>query len=284
MSLSNIITWSIIFFLLLKNNIALSNNLNCMALKTKAISTPGCYYLTENIKETIIINSDNVILDLNEKKLSDPNPGSQNIGILLGNHNNITIKNGYFDGFWFAIAGSGGRNLRVINNLFINTKYVSIVLSGSNIQVRGNYITYMDFSQPKNEVDFYLVGLNVRDTSGCNISNNVVSAPSIPKQPPKYRLEYVGLILSSESINCRIENNIFSNFQSPPFKSIAVWLASGTANNYLRSNLILNYQYGITAVSKNYTEKNNLFLNVEKLKWNKVIEPPELLSGIQITE
>ncbi|HAT2017023.1 TPA: hypothetical protein I8Z79_003081 [Legionella pneumophila] len=100
MSLSNIITWSIIFFLLLKNNIALSNNLNCMALKTKAISTPGCYYLTENIKETIIINSDNVILDLNEKKLSDPNPGSQNIGILLGNHNNITIKNGYFDGFF----------------------------------------------------------------------------------------------------------------------------------------------------------------------------------------
>lgn len=67
MSLNNIRTWSIIFFLLLKNNITLSNQLNCIALKTKAISTPGCYYLTENIKGTIIINSDNVILDLNQK-------------------------------------------------------------------------------------------------------------------------------------------------------------------------------------------------------------------------
>ncbi|WED43277.1 hypothetical protein [Legionella cardiaca] len=251
---------------------------NCHSLENNIISSPGCYYLNENIKGSIAINSDSVVLDLNEKKLSDPNPGSQNIGIGLSNHSNITVKNGYLDGFWFAISGSGGRNLNVLNISFTNTKYIAVNLSGAKINVSRNFIGNMDFYQPKDKVNYYLVGLNIRDTSGCRILNNVISAPSLPTKELEYRLEYVGLILLSESQNCRIQNNIFSNFQSPLFKSIAVWLASGTSNNFLGDNLILNYLYGITGRLDSYSENNNLPINVEKPKLNKALETPSYLN------
>ncbi|KGP63624.1 hypothetical protein EP47_03100 [Legionella norrlandica] len=233
----------------------------------------------KNIRGSITINSDSVVLDLNEKKLRDPGSDSGSIGILLSDHSNITIKNGYFDGFWFAISGSGGKNLRILNNSFNNIKYIAINLSGSNLYVRGNYIINMDFYEPKDKINFYLVGLNIRDTSGCNILNNVVSAPSIPIEALKYRLEYIGLILSDSSKNCKIQNNIFSNFQSPKFNSIALWIASGTKDSFLHNNLILNYQYGIAGNPKDYIEQNNLLVNVGKPKWYKKFILPLFLNN-----
>ncbi|ASQ46457.1 hypothetical protein [Legionella clemsonensis] len=266
-------------FLLLTCNLLFALSANCHLLNNNTISTPGCYYLDRNIRGFLTINSDSVTLDLNGKGLSDPEPGSQNIGIKLGNHSNITIKNGYLNGFWFAISGSGGRNLNIINMSFTNTRYVAVNLSGSNVNVSGNFINNMNFFQPKDKVNFYLVGINIRDTSGCKILNNVILAPQLPTKELDYRLEYVGLILLNPSQNCYIQNNIFSNFQTPLFKSIAVWLASETAFSVLKDNLVLNYRYGITGSLESYSEKNNLLINVEKPKLNKAWEIPLVLNN-----
>ncbi|ASQ44876.1 right-handed parallel beta-helix repeat-containing protein [Legionella clemsonensis] len=267
-NINQVTKWISALFLLLSYNIAQGEQ-HCFLLESNVISAPGCYYLKKDMQGSITISSDSVTLDLNGRKLSDPNPGSWTIGVNLENRNNITIKNGYFDGFWFAISASGGRNIHIQNNVFINTKYMAITASGSNVNVLNNHISYMDFYLPKDSINFYLVGLNIRDTTGCNILNNVIYAPSLPANPPKFRLEYVGLILSSSSRNCRIKNNVFSNFKLPKFKSIAVWLASDTQGSYLRDNLILNYGYGIIGKRGSYLDKNNLSVNVTTPTWDK---------------
>ncbi|ASQ46410.1 right-handed parallel beta-helix repeat-containing protein [Legionella clemsonensis] len=232
----------------------------CQPLLENTISKPGCYFLTKDMTGPIEINADSVIVDLNEKTLSDPLPSTRNFGVKLGSRNNVTIKNGYFKGFWFAITGSDVENIRILNNTFKDTKDIAINLSGKNIEVTGNHITDMDFYYPKEDKDFYLVGINIRDYAGCRISNNVISATNVPTSKLNYRLEYVGVLILSGTNSCQVYSNVFTNFNSTPFESIAAWVV-GEKENVFYNNTIINYQRGLATNPGRCTEKNNLMFS-----------------------
>ena len=101
---------------------------NCWAA-IYCISEPGYYYLRDSIVvksssnlRAIRINSDNVTLDLNGFAIISTTKGTYDGIRVIGNHNNIVIKNGIvrgfgFDGIYAEVAdGSTFKNLRLYDN------------------------------------------------------------------------------------------------------------------------------------------------------------------------
>lgn len=93
------------------------------------ISQPGVYCLkkdhvvtsTGGLSGAIVINSGNVILDMNGFRVVKGPQGS-NTGVLVWGGNNIIIRNGALRGFWYAVGMTeAGWRARVVEDMFIDT-------------------------------------------------------------------------------------------------------------------------------------------------------------------
>lgn len=263
----------VIFSLFFTNAFAL--NANCKPLVDHIISKPGCYFLNADMYGPITINASSVTLDLNDKTLRDPNPDLENVGINLNANSDITVRNGFFNGFWIAITGVGVHNTLISHNTFIGTKYIGVNLTGEYITIRNNHFTNMDFKTKKTGKNFYIVGINIRDYSGCEILNNVISATNIPSTPLDYRLEYVGIILLDSSKHCKIRGNVFNNLTKPLFRSIVTWIGAESDNNF-SNNLLVNFTEGLICRPGTCTAQNNQEFGVDQAFTEDFSIPPQL--------
>ncbi|HLQ22236.1 MAG TPA: hypothetical protein VK132_03475 [Gemmatimonadales bacterium] len=114
------------------------------------ITTQGHYCFNVNLStaittgNAITINSDFVVVDLNNFKLGGGSAGlaTNAIGISSVAHRNITIRNGNIRGFKYGISltGSGGGHL-IENNVLDGNTYYGVRAIGDLVVVRNNIVS-----------------------------------------------------------------------------------------------------------------------------------------------
>jgi parallel beta-helix repeat protein len=118
------------------------------------ISTQGHYCFDRNLStaqttgNAITINSDFVVLDLNNFKLGGGSAGMGTLahGIFAANRSNITIRNGNIRGFAFGIrlgsqGATSGQNFLIENNVLDGNTLAGILVHGSSYIVRNNVVS-----------------------------------------------------------------------------------------------------------------------------------------------
>ena len=114
------------------------------------ISTQGHYCFDRNLAtaittgNAITVNSDFVVIDLNNFKLGGGSAGlsTDAVGIFANNHRNITIRNGNIRGFRFGIelVGSTGGGHLVENNVLDGNTQNAATVNGDTIVFRNNIV------------------------------------------------------------------------------------------------------------------------------------------------
>jgi parallel beta-helix repeat protein len=112
------------------------------------ISTQGVWCLRDNISTNIVsgnaitIATNNVTIDCNDFKIGGlaAGEGSQAIGILADNRQNVTIRNCGIRGFVYGIQLNSGAGHLIEDNRLDNNLYVGIMVSGDNSTIRRNRI------------------------------------------------------------------------------------------------------------------------------------------------
>jgi len=114
------------------------------------IATQGHYCFNQNLStaittgNAITVNSDFVVIDLNNFKLGGGSAGlaTNAIGIASVAHRNITIRNGNIRGFKYGISltGTGGGHL-IENNLLDGNTYYGVRANGDLVVIRNNIVT-----------------------------------------------------------------------------------------------------------------------------------------------
>jgi hypothetical protein len=155
------------------------------------ISAQGHYCFTQNLStaitngNAITINSDFVVLDLNNFKLGGGSAGlsTQTVGIRSTGHRNITVRNGNIRGFKFGIfiAGtsttSGGHLIE--NNLLDGNTLMGSGTSGDTVVVRNNTVTNTGGSttSPSNPTGIYAYGYQLSSVRDNVVANTFSVAP-----------------------------------------------------------------------------------------------------------
>ncbi len=104
------------------------------------ISTPGSYYLTEDVTAAgtaITVAVDDVTIDLSGFALVGPDSGT-NCGIYMSGRSNVEIRNGTVRDFYTGIyeGGSLGQDHRVIDVRFVSNGLRGIFLTGKSHLVK----------------------------------------------------------------------------------------------------------------------------------------------------
>jgi len=115
------------------------------------IATQGHYCFVRNLStgsptgKAITINSDYVVLDLNNFKLGGGSAGLSTIaiGVYSRNHRNITVRNGNIRGFKYGIQliGTFAGNLLIENNVLDGNTSYGAQTDGDSSVVRNNLVT-----------------------------------------------------------------------------------------------------------------------------------------------
>jgi len=148
-------------------------------------SAQGHYCLTQNLStaittgNAITINSDFVVLDLNNFKLGGGSAGlaTQTNGIFTNAHRNVTIRNGNIRGFKYGIRidgsiGNSGGHL-IENNLLDGNTFRGLQAIGDTMVVRNNTVSNTGGSTTDNNP----YGIRIFGTSAqiVLVKENVVS-------------------------------------------------------------------------------------------------------------
>ena len=114
------------------------------------ISVQGHYCFDRNLAtaittgNAITINSDFVVIDLNNFKLGGGSAGLSTgaVGIFANNHRNITIRNGNIRGFNIGIqlGGSGSGGHLVENNVLDGNTHIGAAVNGDTVVIRNNIV------------------------------------------------------------------------------------------------------------------------------------------------
>ncbi|HXB56235.1 MAG TPA: right-handed parallel beta-helix repeat-containing protein [Vicinamibacteria bacterium] len=154
------------------------------------ITTPGHYCFHRNLSTAlnsppfaaITIDADFVWLDLNNFTLdgSPAGTGSNTTGILaVGNHKNITVRNGIVKGFFDGINLDGAGSNYTVENIWADSNYVNGIAvrgTGGNHVVRNNVVTNTGGSTDPGEITGPNAALGI-EVSGplSSTSNNLVT-------------------------------------------------------------------------------------------------------------
>lgn len=204
-----------------QGNVKLSSNLIC--------STDG-----------IEISNSDTIIDLNGFSIKGPGPNSNKVGIMIGGHDNVTVKgNGIISGFQSAIHVAGS-NIITIKDLNLNNNKVGLYMTGSkDIQIYNNMITNNSIgiaSHSSNQTNLKYNQLSGNKLSGITFINTVNS-----------------LIKGNNILNTT--NGVFIDTQSS-FNNIDF---NNVFNNVLDLNNANNLPINI---NNNYYSNNNCILSL----------------------
>jgi len=254
--------------------------INGCTITQDTIFDPGTY----NLRNGIEIGADNVILDCNNAVLNGSGKSSinnsciasangKNIGILICQKKNVTIKNCYIDKYNYgiiAVANFPGQNLysNIINNQITNSKDRGIWFLSSNLNIIAD-------NELKNNPDgIMLSGGNSNFISGNKISNST----------------YEAILVTSSSGNVIANNIVYDNqrgvwlWRTYLSKIInntisktaleGIFLSSDVNSTTIEDNTIKENNFGIALriTSDNIIKNNNVFNNLKGIGLMALVE------------
>jgi hypothetical protein len=181
------------------------------------ISTSGNYYLASNLTfsapagAAITITASEVVLDLNGRTLSSTAGSSFNIGVLVFNQTDVTIKEGDIDGFGYA----------------------GIYLAPNSTDINAKNVV--------DDVRFNYDGIAVLSVSGTsNWVKNCIIDGFNPHSTATNAQGAIGIWFSQDA-GSRATNNIVQNLiVTELFPTSVGLLSTGSLGTYFDSNLVYN--------------------------------------------
>jgi hypothetical protein len=149
------------------------------------ISTQGHYCFSQNLStaitsgNAITINTDFVVLDLNNFKLGGGSAGlgTTAVGVFSNNHRNITVRNGNIRGFKYGIrlTGTSSGNLLVENNVLDGNTYRGVEVNGDSSVLRNNNVANTGGSTNTGLAWTYGLYANYSGSGASLVRDNVVT-------------------------------------------------------------------------------------------------------------
>ena len=255
----------------------------------------------------IDIQTNNVIIDLNEFKIGNlsAGTGTEANGIQAVNRQNIVVKNGTVRGFAAAIVFSGANSSgHVIEDMLLDQNTVfgilgegtgfviqrnqivlvggstqeefdsafGIALTGSNMRVLDNEIAELFADVDVADSTFH--GIVIRDSSGSVVQNNRISNEQLPTPDLG-----IGIFIISSFGGVNVRDNHVLNFSTGIFFSDSGGIYSG--NQIFNANIVFsggtnggNNAFGNTLIpiAQAKSSSANSYIVVEVKKLQKTIK------------
>jgi parallel beta-helix repeat protein len=240
----------VLFLFLLFPGLIQAETTNCTSISylPYTISTPGIYCFTGNLEtsmtsgKAITINVNNVVIDLNGRKLGNGAAGSGTsaTGIYADQRKNITIKNGTIRGFYMGIAlddespytASQGHLIEDIR-ADMNTTF------GILIEGRGNIIRNNQVVDTGGSTAPWTYGIVSRGPGGRVLNNDVYETKEY-STGDAYGIHIYGGD-GSVVMNNRIGNQDFGTGNS-----YGIYITNGSDNVIVKNNTISKMEWGIS--------------------------------------
>jgi parallel beta-helix repeat protein len=274
----------VLFLFLLFPGFVQAETTNCTAITSVpyTITVPGIYCLTGNLETSIdsgnaiTINVNNVVIDLNGRKLGGgaAGAGTNANGIYAFQRKNITIKNGTIRGFYYGVyfgdtasyATSQGHMIEDIR-ADMNT-YAGIVVQGRGNIIRnnqvvdtggsddtiyaygikaagpGNRVLNNDVYETKEQSTGDAIAIDVNTGDGSVVMNNRVGNQALPTTGDSY-----GIYVSS-SPNVIVKSNSISKMEWGIYFSAS---PTGLYGDNLASGCTSSFVNGTAAGATNYS-------------------------------
>jgi hypothetical protein len=231
-----------------------------------SINAPGVYCLTSdlvsfaNSGNVITINTNNVVIDLNDHRIGGGGGGggsaTQAIGIYGNQHFNVTIRNGIIRGFYYGIkledtSGTTSYGNVVEGIRFDDNTYCALYVAGLGNRLRYNGVLHTGWSTATGIVDaygIYSIGSSAR------VRDNFVSGTTEKAGGNSYAIY---LASANDSM---VEGNQVSNPALGPGTSNGIYVNS--SNVIAKDNTIFNMTNGLFFVDGTGIYKNNFAVQV----------------------
>ncbi|MEO7402188.1 MAG: right-handed parallel beta-helix repeat-containing protein [Burkholderiales bacterium] len=212
------------------------------------ISKPGRYLVDHDIVTDrttgIKIDADNVTLDLGGHAVrytGEPKPGS--FGIASPGRKRIAVYNGTIGNFWFNMHCTQNEKLRIRDLHFDNIPYIGVNVAQSNdVVISDNRFDNFRYDLPKDEINHYLVAINIGAKSAVITNNQFIADPQMAASDVD--IETVCVLFSAEvTKECLVAKNVIEASDVLP-KSYGIWLATNGQATIV-DNTIRNMKYGV---------------------------------------
>ena len=178
--------------------------------------------LTQNLFETVQIDSDNITLDGNNFTLSGFHTGS---GIYMNGRSNVTLKNLRIENFSYGVSVYNANNILIEHNNFISNASQAIVLSNSNANtIIGNSASLLVPSSSRRQ------GFVLYNSHDNAFRNNTIVLNARASISGRHQ----GILLFDSHNNSFMGNDISDTYQGVLF--------FGSNNNIVRENTIRDNQ------------------------------------------
>jgi hypothetical protein len=214
------------------------------------ISEPGYYRIITNLESSthgIFVESDDVTIDFGGFQITNVNENkevAEDTGLLINNRQNITVRNGTIDGFYYGIQINNGKDngSNIFEDLKIrNSSHIAIRAITKNSIIRNNII-----SQTYGSGKEYTYGIYV-EGPGVIIQQNSIFGT----YPSPGRSEAVGISMTNTGRGSVVESNIITNSKDlESGRTFGIWIGGNDDDNTavaLINNRVTNMVVGIAA-------------------------------------
>ncbi|KKU82151.1 MAG: Cell surface protein [Parcubacteria group bacterium GW2011_GWA1_47_8] len=174
--------------------------------------------LTQNVLETIEIDSDNIVLDGNNFTLSGSHTGS---GVYLNSKSGVIVKNMHIENFSYGVNLNNSNGNRIENNDFVNLDNQGMVFFNSSTNtIIGNTVSLLVPSARRHQ------GFVLFDSYKNIFQDNTVSLNARASVSGRHQ----GILLFDSNDNSFVSNDVSDTYQGVLFFD--------SYNNVLRENTI----------------------------------------------
>jgi len=226
------------------------------------INTPGIYCLATDLVapptfttgNVITINSNNVVIDLNDHRIGGQPAGlgNQAVGIYSNSHRNIQIRNGVIRGFLYGIqivdAASPGTSsgIAIVSILADGNTYAGIDVVGLGNRIHDNSVVNTGGSTAPPTAEVF--GISSKG-KGSIIRDNVVTAVTHPTGGSAY-----AIFIDASSDYSTVDNNRITN-PSSSASSFGIYVNSSDV--LVQGNVVFGMDTGLSFKDTTGAYRNN---------------------------
>jgi hypothetical protein len=195
----------------------------------KVIFHSGRYCLLSDLNwdksgAPIVISKSNIIFDLNGFAIRGNEKQPDQVGILLSDGvEGVSIENGSIESVQVGIRAQEVRDVRISGVKFSSISWVGVQLNGYAGQVQNSHFFDVGVRNDGGDGDAYAVAIMAggeKFTIENNRFENVIRQPA----PKEQEGEGVSIIISENSSDFKIRNNIFANPSNLYSNDIGIWV------------------------------------------------------------
>lgn len=172
----------------------------------------------------IILSKSNIVFDLNGHTIRGNNRQPDQVGILVSEGvENVSIENGSIESFQVGIRAQEVRGVRISGVKLSSISWMGVQLNGVDGQVLNSQLIDIGGRDDGGEGDAYAVGV-LAGGERFVIENNTFE--NVKRQPaPKDQVgEGVSILVSENSLNFKIRNNVFINSSKKYENYLGIWI------------------------------------------------------------